>query len=360
MDKQYTELKQEVEQLTQQVQSYEQRLVELKHRSDIQDALNEMLNISLMPISLNDQMEKILLLVLNIPWLSLDKKGCIFLTDESGHGLTMVADHNLGSSLLTLCSHIQFGQCLCGKAAETKQLVFRNCIDHDHDIEPEGMQPHGHYNMPIISSGKTLGVLNLYVKHGHIASDLEQEFLNATAAAMANIIERKLIEEKLHDLSHIDELTGIANRRQFMKCLIQEASDPDNLFALLFIDLDHFKTINDTHGHDHGDQILISAVQRIQACLHETDLLARLGGDEFVVLLRAQVSMEKVIQIAEAIILSISRPYEIKDKILSLGASIGISLYPQHDLQVEGLLKKADKALYRAKENRGTAVFYNG
>jgi len=358
MNNEYVELKQEIEQLTQQVQNYEQRLLELKHRSDIQDALNEMLNISLMPISLNEQMKKILLLVLNISWLSLDKKGCIFLTDESGHGLTMVAKHNLGSSLLKLCSHIRFGQCLCGKAAEEKQLIFRNCIDHDHNIEPEGMQPHGHYNMPILSNDKTLGVLNLYVKHGHIASDLEQDFLNATAAAMANIIERKQIEERLHELSHADELTGIANRRQFMKCLTQDVNQSDNVFAILFIDLDHFKTINDSHGHDHGDQILIDAVQRIETCLHGTDLLARLGGDEFVVLLKSVSEMDKVVEMAEEIIRTVSKPYEIKSKILSLGASIGISLYPQHDVHVEGLLKKADKALYRAKKNRGKAVFY--
>jgi len=156
----------------------------LQQRSDIQNTLNEMLNISLMKISLNEQMKRILLLVLDIPWRFLDKKGCVFLTDDSGEGLTMVAHHNLGESLLGLCDRIKFGQCLCGKAAIDQALVFRSCVDADHDICPEGMMPHGHYTMPIISEGITLGVLNLYVKHGHHQTKLEQDFLQASAKAL--------------------------------------------------------------------------------------------------------------------------------------------------------------------------------
>ncbi len=219
MNNEHIQLKQEIVELNKQVETYQQGMVELKQRSDIQDTLNEMLNISLMQISLNDQMEKILLVVLSIPWLSLEEKGCVFLTDETGSGLKMVAYHNLGEPLLSMCGHIQFGQCLCGKAANAQELLFRNCIDHDHNIRPEGMQPHGHYNMPIVSKGKTLGVLNLYVKHGHHPTKLEQDFLGASAKAMASIIERKKIEEQLHKLSYMDELTGIANRRQFMNQL---------------------------------------------------------------------------------------------------------------------------------------------
>lgn len=324
-------------------------MIELQQRSDIQDALNEMLTISLMQISLNEQMERILILVLNIPWLALDKKGCVFLTDESGDGLKMVAFHNLGESLLSMCDYIQFGQCSCGKAALQKTLIFRDCIDHDHDIRPEGMQPHGHYNMPIISGDKTLGVLNLYVEHGHHQTKLEQDFLSASAKAMASIIERKKIEEQLHKLSYIDELTGIANRRQFMNHLdnvIVESAEHQRTFAILFIDLDHFKAVNDTYGHEYGDKLLIDATQRMQSCLRETDFVARLGGDEFIVLLEMISTAEKAMDISNVLIQSISLPYKINATSLSIGASIGISLYPQHDSHAEGLLKKADDALY--------------
>lgn len=354
-------LNREIAHLYQQIEDYKSGMVELKQRSDIQDTLNEMLNISLMPIALNEQMERILLLVLNIPWLSLDKKGCVFLTDEKGTGLKMVAFHNLGKSLLSMCDHIKFGQCLCGKAANEQQLIFRDCIDHDHNIRPEGMKPHGHYSMPIISDGKTLGVLNLYVNHGHIQTALEQEFLNATAKAMASIIERKKVEEKLHKLSYMDELTGIANRRQFMEHLDKVISDSQShqrSFAVLFIDLDHFKAINDTYGHEYGDHILVEATQRMQSHLRETDLVARLGGDEFVILLEMISVPEKAIDIANELIESVSLPYEIKNKTLTIGSSIGVSLYPQHDHEAGGLLKKADRALYKAKEKRGNAILY--
>ena len=361
MSEEIRDLIRQVEQLKTEIQDYERSMEELKQRSDIQDTLNEILNISLMQISLNEQMEKILLIVLGIDWLSLEEKGCVFLVDETRLGLKMVAHHNLGESLLLKCNHIQFGQCLCGIAAKEQKLIFRDCVDEDHHIIPDGMNPHGHYNMPIISNGKTLGVLNLYVKHGHKSSMLEQDFLNACSKAMASIIERKKIEEELHKLSYKDELTNIPNRRQFMNLLddtVIEAEKHGRIFAVLFIDLDHFKVVNDTCGHECGDKLLIEASQRIQHCLRDTDTVARLGGDEFVVMLENVSSTNKAVQIADNIIQSISTPYEIDGQTPVIGASIGISLFPDHDSHAEGLLRKADEALYDAKENRGKAVLY--
>lgn len=351
----------EINELESKLEAYKDSMIELQRRSDIQNALNEMLNISLMPISLNKQMEKILLLVLNIPWLALDEKGCIFLTDETGKGLRIVAHSNLGKSLLDLCTHIQFGQCLCGRAAAQQKLIFKQCIDHEHDIVPEGMTPHGHYNMPIISNKKTLGVLNLYVKHGHEQSTLEVDFLNASAKAMASIIERKKAEDRLYHLSYIDELTGIANRRKFMNHLdavIINSLHHKQSFALLFMDLDHFKVVNDTYGHEYGDQLLVDVTERMKLSLRETDLLARLGGDEFVVVLENISGTEKSMQIARKLIETVSKEYKIKEKVLSIGVSIGVSLFPEHDSNAHGLLKKADKALYQAKENRDKSILF--
>ena len=332
----------DINELESKLEAYKDSMIELQRRSDIQNALNEMLNISLMPISLNKQMEKILLLVLNIPWLALDEQGCIFLTDETGKGLRIVAHSNLGKSLLDLCTHIQFGQCLCGRAAAQQKLIFKQCIDHEHDIVPEGMTPHGHYNMPIISNKKTLGVLNLYVKHGHEQSTLEVDFLNASAKAMASIIERKKAEDRLYHLSYIDELTGIANRRKFMNHLdavIINSLHHKQSFALLFMDLDHFKVVNDTYGHEYGDQLLVDVTERMKLSLRETDLLARLGGDEFVVVLENISGTEKSMQIARKLIETVSKEYKIKEKVLSIGVSIGVSLFPEHDSNAHGLLK---------------------
>ncbi len=356
-----SQLKERVAHLSDQVKTYEESMTELRQRSDIQDSLNEILNISLMHISLHEQMNKILMLVLTIPWLALDKKGGVFLTDDTGSGLEMVTHHNLGESLLKLCSHIQFGQCLCGRAAVSQDLIFKTCLDHEHDIMPEGITEHGHYNMPILSKGNTLGVLNLYVKHGHVQSKVEIDFLHATAKAMAGIIERKKIEEKLHRLSYLDDLTGIPNRRQFMKNLdevIVDSGDKKNMFAVLFVDLDRFKSINDTFGHEFGDEILVQATLRMQESLRETDVIARLGGDEFVVILELISSPVMAMQIATKLIEALSDDYRIKSKSLSIGASIGVSIFPVHAEQSEALLKKADMALYEAKEDRGKAILY--
>lgn len=355
-------LNKKIKLLQTEVRDYKKTLMQLKQRSDIQDTLNEILNISLMHIPLQQQMEKILLIILSIEWLALEKKGCVFLTDETGQGLKMVAQHNLNESLLALCRHIQFGQCLCGIAARDQQLVFRDCVDSDHHIIPQDMQPHGHYNMPIVSNARTLGVLNLYLKHGHQSSPIEKSFLSACAKAMASIIERKKIEERLHHLSYQDELTRIPNRRQLMNDLdeiIIESEKRQRMFSVLFIDLDHFKTVNDSFGHEYGDRLLIQVTQRLQQPLRDTDIIARLGGDEFVVILEKIANSDTAMMIAQTLIEEISRPYVIDDHTLKIGASIGVSMFPAHDAHAEGLLKKADDALYYAKVNRGQAILYS-
>ncbi|WP_461482223.1 GAF domain-containing protein [Porticoccus sp.] len=361
LEQEIDRLTRQVSRLTCQVDEYQLRMTELRRRSDIQDALNEILNISLMPISLAQQLEKILQLVLGIPWLALDQKGCVFLANEQGTALKMVAQHNLGEPLLNLCRQIKFGQCLCGQAAATQELIFRDRVDHDHAIHPEGMKPHGHYNMPIVADGKTLGVLNLYVREGHEPSDLEDEFLAVCGKAMASIIERKKIEERLHRLSYLDELTGIANRRSFMNHLarlIDDAHLQKRMFAVLFVDLDNFKLVNDRYGHEFGDRILTEAVGRIESCLRDTDFFARLGGDEFVVLLEMVACEDRALDIARQVIEAVSQPYCSMGDSLSISASIGVSLYPQHSEYSESLLKMADLALYQAKGRRGEAFLY--
>jgi len=165
--------------------------------AEINAVVIEMLRASMTSLPFVERLEAVLLLVLEIPWLSLEKKGCIFLVDTTGTGLKMVASHNLPAPLLDMCSHIKFGECLCGKAAATKALVFSHCIDGDHTNMPAGIKPHGHYNAPIIKDSKTLGVLNLYVKDGHESTELERDFLTIAAEVLAQIIDsNNLIESE--------------------------------------------------------------------------------------------------------------------------------------------------------------------
>jgi diguanylate cyclase (GGDEF)-like protein len=314
-------LYQEVEQLRIQVNHSEQAVAELRHRSDIQEAQNQMLNISLLPISLENQLHKILLLILHIPWLALEEKGCIFLVDQSRNTLKMVVQHNLSDGLLTMCAKVPFGDCLCGSAANSQQLVFKNCLDADHKYRHEGMQPHGHYVLPIISSSQTLGVLNLYVKHGHQTDAIERDFLNSSGQLLAGIIERKTLEQKLHRLSYHDELTGLANRRHFteyLKDTIKINQRIDKHFAVLFLDLDYFKAANDQHGHDYGDEVLITAARRMENCIRQTDLLARLGGDEFVACINLLNDTKYALTVGQKIQQAVSQFYYVKDRVIRL------------------------------------------
>ena len=353
----------ELEKLRTQVHQSEQAVIELRRRSDIQEAQNQMLGISLLPISLKEQLHKILQLILNIPWLSLEKKGCFFLSNEIQNTLTMVAQYNLSEELLKQCSTVLYGDCLCGKAAKYNHLIFKSCMDADHEYLTEKTMPHGHYILPIISSGKTLGVLNLYVKHGHCSDKLEQDFLYSSARLLAGIIERKMLEQKLHRLSYHDDLTGLANRRHFMEHLAQTVNINQRVgrcFAVLFLDLDYFKEANDLYGHDYGDEVLVEVARRIENSIRQTDLIARLGGDEFIACISLLNDPKYAVSVAEKIQRIVSQPYYIKDAIIKIGVSIGISIYPQHGTDAEILLKKADIALYSAKGQRGSITMYQG
>ncbi len=360
-DTDITTLYQEVERLRIQVEQSKQAVAELRRRSDIQEAQNQMLSISLLPISLKEQLHKILLLILHIPWLTLEEKGCIFLANDSQNTLEMVVQHNLGNELLKTCASVPYGTCLCGSAASTQQLLFKSCIDADHVYHPGKMQPHGHYVLPIISASQTLGVLNLYVKHGHHSDILERDFLHSSGKLLAGIIERKIMEQKLHRLSYYDDLTGLANRRHFMEHLAQTININQRIerhFAVLFLDLDHFKAANDNYGHDYGDEVLCEAARRMESCIRQTDLLARLGGDEFVACINLLSDAKYAMIAAQKIQKIVSQPYFVKNATIEIGISIGISLYPNHSTEPGMLLKKADHALYQAKENRGSIAVY--
>ncbi|MDO8672066.1 MAG: PAS domain S-box protein [Dehalococcoidia bacterium] len=170
----------------------------------LQAILGEMLEISLRQISLEEQMDLILKSVVAIPWLALEAKGAIFLVDDSAETLTMKGHLGLSDSLLTNCATIPFGRCLCGRAAMSREVLYAPTVDDRHDTRPEGMSGHGHYCLPIISSGKLIGVMNLYLREGHRYDEREVDFLNTVTDVLANIAERKLAEDRLQQT--LDEL----------------------------------------------------------------------------------------------------------------------------------------------------------
>jgi HD-GYP domain-containing protein (c-di-GMP phosphodiesterase class II) len=164
---------------------------DLQRNFQVQTVLSELLRISLSDVTLNDQLLRVLEHVFPIPWLSLEAKGCIFLVGDDPKVLVMKAQHGLSNPLLMMCAQVPFGRCLCGQAALLGKIVHVAQVDDRHNNHYEGMPPHGHYCVPILSSGKVLGVMALYLKEGHQSNDKEVSFLGSVADVLAGIIERK-------------------------------------------------------------------------------------------------------------------------------------------------------------------------
>jgi diguanylate cyclase (GGDEF)-like protein/PAS domain S-box-containing protein len=175
--------------------------------------------------------------------------------------------------------------------------------------------------------------------------------------------ERKTVEERLEHLAHYDSLTGLPNRSLLLDRLeqgIERAKRLNTKVAMLFLDLDHFKLINDVHGHGAGDELLKTAAHRMKICVRGIDTVARLGGDEFVVLVPDSSGIEDTRTIACKLLEALSPPYEIEGHAVICTPSIGISIYPDDGMTAQKLLKHADEAMYQAKQaGRANFRFYN-
>lgn len=175
--------------------------------------------------------------------------------------------------------------------------------------------------------------------------------------------ERKTIEERLEHLAHYDSLTGLPNRSLLLDRLeqgIERAKRLNTKVALFFLDLDHFKLINDLHGHSAGDELLKAAAHRMKTCVRGIDTVARLGGDEFVVLAPDASGIDDTRTIADKLLETLSPPYEIEGHAVICTPSIGISLYPDDGMTAQDLMKHADEAMYQAKQaGRANFRFFN-
>ncbi|MCX7109433.1 MAG: EAL domain-containing protein [Proteobacteria bacterium] len=172
-------------------------------------------------------------------------------------------------------------------------------------------------------------------------------------AAVLDITAKKQSEAIILQQANFDPLTGLPNRRMFIDRLqqaIQKSRRADNKLALMFLDLDHFKDINDTLGHDIGDELLKETAKRLQTCIRETDTLARPGGDEFTLVMDELDDPKSVDRVAQCILHCMSEPFQLKDERCYVSFSIGIALYPDDASDLDGLFKKADQAMYAAKQ----------
>lgn len=210
----------------------------------------------------------------------------------------------------------------------------------------------------ILPDGSVRWIKDKYSEVQHLKKDIIR-----IARISEDITERKLMEEQLSYLAFHDPLTGLLNRKSFTEKLVEvinfaKRAKSDKNRALLFIDLDDFKDVNDSLGHKFGDELLKQVSLRITKLIRETDSVFRFGGDEFIVLLTSLNDYTDAGIVAQKIIEGLAVVYTISDHQVFIGSSIGISLFPQDGEESEALIKKADTALYEAKRDHNIYRFY--
>jgi diguanylate cyclase (GGDEF)-like protein len=214
--------------------------------------------------------------------------------------------------------------------------------------------------LPLLKQGEAIGVLLFLSRELHAFTpelvDLLQRMADNIAFALENfdrVSEKKQAEDRMEYLATHDGLTGLPNRTMFNHLLnasIRVGRRYQRSFALMFIDLDGFKAINDTLGHAAGDAVLVEVGNRLRGCLRDSDVVARLGGDEFVVILNEVAESHRVAKVAGHLIAAISKPIPFAEQECAVTASVGMALFPADGEDEETLIKHADIAMYLAKE----------
>ncbi len=247
----------------------------------------------------------------------------------------------------------------CGTACFSDQTVITEDIATDPrwDDYRDLALPHGLracWSMPIPSNrGDVLGSFAVYRDHPSRPSPRDLEYLGMATRLAAVAIEHRLLNDQLSHQAQHDALTGLPNRVLFQDRLDQALAQAERKklqVAVLYMDLDRFKNINDMLGHSSGDALLRKATDRLQACIRKTDTLARLGGDEFTVVLSELHDPQDAMRVATKLIEAMRAPFQIDRHEVFVTLSLGISVYPDDGRESDTLMANADAAMYRAKE----------
>ena len=284
----------------------------------------------------------------------------ILLIDETGKKLTLGAAPSLPQFYNDAVEGIEIGENIgsCGSCAYTaERVVVEDIASHPNWAPYTELAARANlgacWSEPIFNSDKkVIGTFAIY--HREKARPTVRDFyLIEQSAALASIsIERANANRLIWQQANFDSLTGLANRnlmRELLKTAIKNSERNQNKLALICLDLDDFKTVNDSLGHDVGDHLLIECARRITHCIREADTVARLGGDEFLIMITDVEDISVTEQIAEKILTTLSRPFKLQQEMVYISTSIGIAIFPDDASDIDSLLKNADQAMYGAK-----------
>ena len=241
------------------------------------------------------------------------------------------------------------------------------CVNDLRTLErgAEGLAQHDLFGayiaVPIHLSDRAYGCIGFVGRNARAAgfSASNREFVQITGALISAALERGLHRDRLDMLAFSDYLTGLPNRMLFhhkISQLLEDARHANERFALLYLDLDGFKEVNDRYGHAAGDLVLKATAGRIKDCFRKNDIVARIGGDEFVVVLPGVGDPTDATKLAATLVDAVAEPIEDTGVVYEVSASVGVSLYPDDGPVADALLQRADKALYQAKASGKNVV----
>jgi diguanylate cyclase (GGDEF)-like protein len=305
---------------------------------------------------LDDTLERILRITREI---APEGHAAILLRDQGGN-LRVRAAEGYRDDVEELA--ISPGEGVTGRCARTAEITVVDEVERDPAYIRGVPRGRSELAVPLTVEGEVIGVLDVEATRPRAFSETQKRTLSVIAQQVAAVLHTVRLHEETRELAVTDPLTGLHNRRHFLSRLeshVSRAKRYDEELALLLLDLDELKKINDHHGHHVGDRALVRVAELLRETLRETDEKARLGGDEFALLL-LQAGAELALRVTERVRSRVER-LELEGALDGLGltASIGVALYPRDGSDDEELLRLADEALYRAKRRgRNQLVFY--
>ena len=253
------------------------------------------------------------------------------------------------------------GDDLPGRVWLTRQAILSPDVNCDPNFPRTNMadtivKDTAALGIPVLADGEVIAVFELFFPASDQPAEHLIRFISSIALQLGGVVQRKRAEDRLQYLAHYDALTGLPNRVLFndrLRRALVDANRHQRFVGVIFIDLDRFKNVNDSLGHRTGDHFLQAIAERIRQCVRQGDTVSRLAGDEFTLILADMKQPEAAARVAQFILDKLSNPFYVDGHELYTNVSIGITIYPFDESDVEGLLRNADAAMYRAKERGG-------